>query len=55
MLASQAVPAPSVQDIIAQTRETYTGPLEVGEDMMSFEIGETIIVRRHVVSVNASS
>jgi ribonuclease Z len=55
MLASQAVPALSVQDIIAQTRETYAGPLEVGEDMMSFEIGKTVIVRRHVSSGRASS
>lgn len=30
---------------IAATRETYAGPLEVGEDLMSFEIGETVTVR----------
>lgn len=52
MLASQAVPALSVRDIIAQTRETYAGPLEVGEDMMSFDIGKTVIVRRHVSRVS---
>ena len=42
MLASDTVAAPTVDDLIAATRETYTGPLEVGEDLMSFEIGETI-------------
>jgi ribonuclease Z len=46
MLAGENVAAPSVEDLIAQTRETYTGPLEVGEDLVSFEIGDTVIVRR---------
>ncbi len=45
-LAGEGVPAASVADMIAQTRETYEGPLEVGEDLMCFEIGETISVRR---------
>lgn len=32
--------------IMAQTRETYDGPLELGEDLMAFEIGDTVTVRR---------
>ena len=46
MLASDTVTAPCVDELIAATRETYSGPLEVGEDLMSFEIGETVSVRR---------
>jgi len=46
MLASETVTAPTVEELIAATRETYTGPLEVGEDLMSFEIGESVIMRR---------
>lgn len=46
MLASENVAAPSVEELIAATRETYNGPLEVGEDLMSFEIGDTVTVRR---------
>jgi ribonuclease Z len=38
--------APTVAELTAATRETYDGPLEVGEDLMSFEIGETVIVNR---------
>ena len=34
-------------DLVAHTRKTYSGPLEVGEDLMSFEIGEKIEVRRN--------
>lgn len=44
MLASDTVPAPGIEELIAATRETYAGPLIVGEDLLSFEIGETVKV-----------
>jgi hypothetical protein len=31
---------------MAETRHTYSGPL-IGEDLMSFEIGETVTVKRY--------
>jgi ribonuclease Z len=34
------------RDLVAHTRKTYSGPLEVGEDLMSIEIGEKIEVQR---------
>jgi ribonuclease Z len=40
------VPAPTVDDMIAETRKTYAGPLESGEDLMTFEIGDTVTVIR---------
>ena len=46
MLASPTIRAPSVDELIAATRETYRGPLEIGEDLMSFEIADTVTVRR---------
>jgi ribonuclease Z len=33
-------------DLIPLTRKTYSGPLEVGEDLMSIEIGEEVVVHR---------
>jgi ribonuclease Z len=42
-LRGSAAP-PTVDDIVAGTRETYDGPLQVGVDLMSFEIGDTVIV-----------
>jgi ribonuclease Z len=45
-LASMEVPSATISDLIVETRQTYSGPLEVGEDLMSFEIGETVSVRR---------
>ena len=45
-VASDVVPPPTIDDIVAETRETYAGPLVVGEDLMAFDIGETIGVRQ---------
>jgi ribonuclease Z len=44
MLASDTVPAPDMNALIAATRETYGGPLTVGADLMTFELGETVAV-----------
>jgi ribonuclease Z len=46
LLVSDKVQPPSLDDLIAETRETYDGPLVVGEDLMSFAIGETVTVSR---------
>ena len=46
LLASKQIPPPTLDDILAETRQTYDGPLQLGEDLMSFEIGETITVHR---------
>ena len=45
-LGSDKVPRAIVDDIVAGTRETYSGPLQVGEDLMSFEVGDTVTVRQ---------
>jgi ribonuclease Z len=41
---SHIVP-PDVPDVIPHTRKTYAGPLEVGEDLMSIEIGDKVQIR----------
>jgi ribonuclease Z len=41
---SHIVP-PDVPDVIPHTRKSYAGPLEVGEDLMSIEIGDKVEVR----------
>jgi len=40
------LPAPTIEEMVAETRRTYEGPLEVGVDLMSFEVGDTIKVKR---------
>ena len=39
-------PIATEEDLIPQTRKTYAGPLEVGEDLMVIEVGEEIRTRR---------
>ena len=46
-LSNEKVPEATLDDLVAQTRDTYNGPLEVGEDLTSFEIGETVTVSRY--------
>lgn len=40
------LPSATEQDLVPSTRKTYSGPLEVGEDLMVIEVGEKIEVRR---------
>ena len=46
MLSSETIPEPTLADIEAETRQTYKGPLQFGEDLMAFEIGDTVTVRQ---------
>jgi ribonuclease Z len=46
MLASETVAPPSIEQLITETRMTYSGPLEVGEDLVCFEIDDHVIVRQ---------
>lgn len=45
LLGEGKSPPPSLNDIVAETRRTYSGPLVVGADLMSFDIGDTVTVR----------
>jgi ribonuclease Z len=45
-LASPTVPPPTLDELTAEVRQTYDGPLVVGEDLMSFEISATVTVTR---------
>ena len=46
--STPTIPPLSPEEIVAQTRETYDGPLEVGEDLFSAEFGASgeIVVKR---------
>jgi ribonuclease Z len=40
------LPSATEQDLIPPTRKTYSGPLQLGEDLMVIEVGQTVEVRR---------
>ena len=37
---TRTIPEPTVEEILAETRKTYSGPLQAGEDLMSFDLTE---------------
>jgi ribonuclease Z len=45
-IASPQVPPPTLDDIIAEVRRAYDGEFIVGEDLMSFEIDDTVTMKR---------
>ena len=55
LLASKDVSPATISDLIAETRKSYDGPLEVGEDLMCFEIGQTVSVKRPPMQGSQSS
>ena len=49
LLERPTIPEVTPDELVAQTRETYAGPLEVGEDLMTVEIddaGKPVVQRR---------
>jgi len=47
LTSSQDLPRPTLDDIIERTRKTYKGPLQMGEDLMSIEIGDSVKVSKY--------
>lgn len=45
LLSNEKFPEPTLDEVVAETRQTYNGPLVVGEDLTSFEIGDPVTVR----------
>jgi ribonuclease Z len=44
MLSLPGIPPPPLSELVRRTRTTYDGPLVVGEDLMRFEIGDSVAV-----------
>ena len=45
LLSSEKIAEPTLDDVVAETRQIYKGPLVVGEDLMSFEIGDSVSMK----------
>ena len=46
LLGTDKIKPVTVDQVVAQTREVYTGPLVVCEDLMSFDIADAVTVKR---------
>jgi ribonuclease Z len=49
---SPSVPPPSLDDLAQRTATTYTGALQIGEDLMSIEIGDQVKVSKYTSTIN---
>lgn len=49
---SPSVPPPSLDDLAQRTATTYTGALQIGEDLMSIEIGDQVKVSKYTSAIN---
>jgi ribonuclease Z len=47
LLSSEKITEPTLDDVVGETRQTYSGPLVVGDDLMAFEIGDAVTVKRY--------
>jgi ribonuclease Z len=46
LLGNGQISEPTLDDLVAETHQTYSGPLEVGQDLSSFTIGDTVTIIR---------
>ena len=44
MLSGLDIPEIDLSDLVEQTRRTYSGPLVVGHDLLTIEVGESVVV-----------
>jgi ribonuclease Z len=49
-LTNDTIAAPTIPDMAAETRQTYKGPLVIGEDLMTFDIGDGVCVSRRTLA-----
>jgi ribonuclease Z len=40
------LPSATADDLVPATRKNYSGPLEIGEDLMVIDVGKDVLVRR---------
>lgn len=46
LTADPSIPPPANNDLVTRTQKVYKGPLQVGEDLLSIEIGDIVKVSR---------
>ena len=54
-LSDDQTPPATIAELVRETRESYGGPLEIGEDLMSFEVGEVVSMRVRNYSCSATA
>ena len=48
LTADPSIPPPTINDLTTRTQKTYKGALQVGEDLLSIEIGDKVKVSKYI-------
>jgi ribonuclease Z len=48
LTADPSIPAPTINDLASRTQKIYNGPLQVGEDLLSIEVGDKVKVSKYI-------
>jgi len=51
LTADPSIPPPTINDLTTRTQKIYKGALQVGEDLLSIEIGDTIKISKYTATV----
>ena len=49
LTADPSIPPPAINDLIIRTKKIYSGALQVGEDLLSIEIGDNVKVSKYTI------
>ena len=49
LTANPSIPPPTINDLIIRTKKIYSGALQVGEDLLSIEIGDNVKVSKYTI------
>ncbi len=52
LTADPSIPPPTITDLKIRTQKIYNGPIQVGEDLLSIEIGDNVSVSKYAGSKN---
>jgi ribonuclease Z len=52
LTSDPAVPPPGINDLIRRTLKAYKGALQVGEDLLTIEIGDRVNIVKYIPAVN---
>ena len=48
LTADPSIPAPTINDLVSRTQKIYKGPLQVGEDLLSIEVGDKVKISKYI-------
>lgn len=55
LTSDPSIPPPAISELAVRTQKTYGGPLQIGEDLLTIEIGDKVKISRYTPTGNKGS